>query len=94
MSTTELLKGAAELFPDEVVTSTRARYVEAYERLSGRSFADWPGVAAGANYPLTIFDRLWPEPFPVGSALVVGPPSGGEFRPARIWPGRSTVLPA
>ena len=27
----------------EVVETTRARYVEAYERLTGRSFADWPG---------------------------------------------------
>jgi phosphoribosylaminoimidazole-succinocarboxamide synthase len=27
----------------ETVAATRARYVEAYERLSGRSFADWPG---------------------------------------------------
>jgi phosphoribosylaminoimidazole-succinocarboxamide synthase len=25
------------------VAATRARYVEAYERLSGRAFADWPG---------------------------------------------------
>jgi phosphoribosylaminoimidazole-succinocarboxamide synthase len=30
--------------PDEVIRATRARYIEAYERLSGRSFADWPGV--------------------------------------------------
>ena len=30
---------------DEVVTTTRARYVEAYERITGRSFADWPGVS-------------------------------------------------
>jgi phosphoribosylaminoimidazole-succinocarboxamide synthase len=29
--------------PPEVVAATRARYVEAYERLTGRSFADWPG---------------------------------------------------
>jgi phosphoribosylaminoimidazole-succinocarboxamide synthase len=29
--------------PAEVVAATRARYVEAYERLTGRSFADWPG---------------------------------------------------
>ncbi len=29
--------------PDEVVDATRARYIEAYERISGRSFADWPG---------------------------------------------------
>ena len=29
----------------EVVAATRARYVEAYERITGRSFADWPGVA-------------------------------------------------
>jgi phosphoribosylaminoimidazole-succinocarboxamide synthase len=28
--------------PDEVVAATRRRYVEAYERLSGRSLADWP----------------------------------------------------
>jgi phosphoribosylaminoimidazole-succinocarboxamide synthase len=31
---------------DEVVAATRARYVEAYERITGRSFADWPGVGA------------------------------------------------
>ncbi len=29
--------------PDEVVAATRERYVEAYERLTGLSFADWPG---------------------------------------------------
>jgi phosphoribosylaminoimidazole-succinocarboxamide synthase len=35
--------------PSEVVQATRERYVEAYERLSGRSLADWPGHApAGA----------------------------------------------
>jgi phosphoribosylaminoimidazole-succinocarboxamide synthase len=28
----------------EVVDSTRRRYVEAYERLTGRSFSEWPGV--------------------------------------------------
>jgi phosphoribosylaminoimidazole-succinocarboxamide synthase len=28
----------------EVVAATRDRYVEAYERITGRSFADWPGV--------------------------------------------------
>ncbi|SDX22018.1 phosphoribosylaminoimidazole-succinocarboxamide synthase [Amycolatopsis xylanica] len=28
--------------PAEVVAATRARYVEAYERISGRSLADWP----------------------------------------------------
>ena len=31
--------------PDEVVTATRRRYVEAYERISGRSLADWPGTS-------------------------------------------------
>lgn len=30
--------------PPEVVRSTRARYVEAYENLTGRSFGDWPGA--------------------------------------------------
>jgi phosphoribosylaminoimidazole-succinocarboxamide synthase len=29
--------------PDDVVANTRDRYVEAYERITGRSFADWPG---------------------------------------------------
>jgi phosphoribosylaminoimidazole-succinocarboxamide synthase len=36
--------------PDEVVESTRRRYVEAYERLSGKSFADWPGDSL-ADWP-------------------------------------------
>jgi phosphoribosylaminoimidazole-succinocarboxamide synthase len=31
--------------PAEVVAATRARYVEGYERITGRVFADWPGVA-------------------------------------------------
>ena len=30
--------------PDEVVAATSARYVEAYERITGRRFADWPGA--------------------------------------------------
>ena len=29
--------------PDEVVRATSERYVEAYERITGRSFADWRG---------------------------------------------------
>ena len=29
--------------PDEVVVATSARYVEGYETITGRSFADWPG---------------------------------------------------
>ncbi|WP_019202163.1 phosphoribosylaminoimidazolesuccinocarboxamide synthase [Tsukamurella sp. 1534] len=32
--------------PQDVVDRTRARYIEAYERISGLSFADWPGGAA------------------------------------------------
>ena len=27
----------------DVVAATRARYIEAYERITGRTFADWPG---------------------------------------------------
>jgi phosphoribosylaminoimidazole-succinocarboxamide synthase len=30
--------------PEEVVGATSARYREAYERISGRSLADWPGA--------------------------------------------------
>ena len=29
--------------PPEVIAATRARYIEAYERITGRSFSDWPG---------------------------------------------------
>jgi phosphoribosylaminoimidazole-succinocarboxamide synthase len=29
--------------PDEVIAGTRQRYIEAYERLTGQSFADWYG---------------------------------------------------
>lgn len=32
--------------PPDVVAQTRRRYVEVYERLTGRSFADWYGAAA------------------------------------------------
>jgi phosphoribosylaminoimidazole-succinocarboxamide synthase len=32
--------------PDEVVDATSSRYIEAYERVTGRSFADWPGAGA------------------------------------------------
>jgi phosphoribosylaminoimidazole-succinocarboxamide synthase len=32
--------------PDEVVGATRDRYVEAYERLTGLRFADWPAASA------------------------------------------------
>ena len=28
--------------PDDIVTATRARYIEAYERITGRRLADWP----------------------------------------------------
>ena len=30
--------------PEDVVAATSSRYVEAYERITGRSFADWPGA--------------------------------------------------
>ena len=31
--------------PADIVQQTRARYVEAYERITGLSFSDWPGAA-------------------------------------------------
>jgi phosphoribosylaminoimidazole-succinocarboxamide synthase len=31
--------------PPEVVEATRTRYVEAYQRITGRNFAEWPGAA-------------------------------------------------
>lgn len=33
--------------PPEVVDATRLRYAEAYERITGRKFAAWPGVGTG-----------------------------------------------
>ncbi|MDE3204196.1 MAG: phosphoribosylaminoimidazolesuccinocarboxamide synthase [Acidobacteriota bacterium] len=38
--------------PADVVEATRARYVEAYERITGRLFADWPGATAGKAGPV------------------------------------------
>jgi phosphoribosylaminoimidazole-succinocarboxamide synthase len=35
--------------PDDVVAATRGRYVEAYERLTGLRFADWPGDRSDAS---------------------------------------------
>jgi phosphoribosylaminoimidazole-succinocarboxamide synthase len=32
--------------PAEVVTATSSRYIEAYERITGRDFRDWPGVSS------------------------------------------------
>jgi phosphoribosylaminoimidazole-succinocarboxamide synthase len=37
--------------PREVISATRARYIEAYERLTAKSFLSWPG--AGAAEPPT-----------------------------------------
>ncbi len=31
------------MLPPEVIAASRARYVEGYERITGRSLADWPG---------------------------------------------------
>lgn len=35
--------------PAEVAERTRARYIEAYEKISGLRFADWPGANAGVS---------------------------------------------
>lgn len=37
--------------PDDVVAATRERYLEAYERLTGLRFADWPAPAGGSPAP-------------------------------------------
>jgi phosphoribosylaminoimidazole-succinocarboxamide synthase len=37
-------QGEPPALPDEIVEQTRARYVEAYERITGLSFMDWPGA--------------------------------------------------
>jgi phosphoribosylaminoimidazole-succinocarboxamide synthase len=38
-------RGEPPALPPEIVEQTRSRYVEAYERITGLSFADWPGGA-------------------------------------------------
>jgi phosphoribosylaminoimidazole-succinocarboxamide synthase len=43
--------------PPEVVAATRDRYVEAYERLTGRSFLAWPGVGAAPTPPPPTMQR-------------------------------------
>ena len=43
--------------PDRVVAETRERYVRAYEMITGRCFADWPGVA-GAGGPEAVGARV------------------------------------
>ncbi len=35
--------------PDDVVAATSARYVEAYERITGLSFGDWPGATTSGE---------------------------------------------
>jgi phosphoribosylaminoimidazole-succinocarboxamide synthase len=37
-------QGEPPPLPAEIVAQTRARYVQAYERITGSSFADWPGA--------------------------------------------------
>jgi phosphoribosylaminoimidazole-succinocarboxamide synthase len=37
-------RGEPPALPAEIVEQTRSRYVEAYERITGLSFADWPGA--------------------------------------------------
>ena len=66
----------------------RVLSVEGNLRSFKASPADWPGLASkqGESYPLTVLDRLWPEAMPAGSALLVGPSTGGEFRPRQVWP--------
>ena len=36
--------GEPPALPDDIVEQTRSRYVEAYERITGLSFDDWPGA--------------------------------------------------
>ena len=44
-------KPPAPAIPEDVVAGTRARYIEAYERIAGEPFADWlerTGAEVGA----------------------------------------------
>jgi phosphoribosylaminoimidazole-succinocarboxamide synthase len=38
----------APAIPDDVVAGTRERYIEAYERITGKPFADWLALTGGA----------------------------------------------
>jgi phosphoribosylaminoimidazole-succinocarboxamide synthase len=39
----------APSLPPEVIAGTRAKYVEAYERITGRKFDDWYGPSASSD---------------------------------------------
>ena len=43
--------------PAAVVAATRERYVQAYERISGRSFADWWGVGNAERVNFSVARR-------------------------------------
>jgi hypothetical protein len=82
--------GAAE--PAVLLVSPGSTFLERVLGVHGglRPFraapADWPGLAGGTAYPLVVLDRLWPDVFPKGAALLVGPAVGPTFRPQRVTP--------
>ena len=77
--------------PPDVVEATRARYVEAYERLSGLGFSDWPGNdqprsdGRGRRGPAArgpwVISRPWSRSnYGQVSPTLRGPPSNGPCR--------------
>lgn len=61
------------------------RFLAAYGQV--RAFRAPPGAAPAlaGRYPLVIYDGVWPDPWPRGSALVIGPP-GDAYRPGALRP--------
>lgn len=66
----------------------RVLSIQGSPRVFKASSSDWASLPSteAASYPLTLLDRVWPEMMPAGSALIVGPPAGEEFRPQQVWP--------
>ena len=66
--------------PPDIVDATRARYIEAYERISGRRFADWIGLRRVSTGPQA------PQPKRVDHGARV--PRRRVHRPVRVAAGQ------
>jgi hypothetical protein len=54
--------------------------------------ADWSDLAGQRQSAITVFDGIWPEPEPAGSALYVRPAAGSQFTPGQMRPSADHPL--
>ena len=67
--------------PDEVVAGTRARYVEAFERITGASFERY--LTGGRHRPMSTLPVRRQRPAQARHPRPAGPGGGGQPRPPR-----------